>query len=230
MKKCFAYSLGECSGKISREHFISRSILELVEDNDGFVELGGPLNRGKRLPPNHTAVSRVLCEKHNSELSDYDQAAFNLIEEVLNFNNFQNDKTIQVDSNGLTLWIVKLILGYYAAQGKINYIGNEETVSFLVEMLFKKTEVPNDFGFSIHTGDRINNPPEMTSSQGLWPPWVFQMLETGSRVGGLNLWVYPLHFVFHFAGADLDKNQLFKPKGLTFHDQETPKSLRVCFV
>jgi hypothetical protein len=70
-RACWAACLGDCSEKMSREHPISRSMFE----GDEILVQGYPWCRET---PQKTSVAnltrKVLCRKHNSDLSDIDKA------------------------------------------------------------------------------------------------------------------------------------------------------------
>ena len=72
---CFAVHLGDCSGGISKEHYVSRSVLAIAGNTvqvSGFPwqEPDEPLEIGIG-----ALTSRILCSHHNSELSPLDETA-----------------------------------------------------------------------------------------------------------------------------------------------------------
>lgn len=75
--KCYASALGDCSSKISREHFVSANLLHALSAEGG-LHLGGLRWQAPaqltRLPPRALA-SNILCERHNSALSPLDSIA-----------------------------------------------------------------------------------------------------------------------------------------------------------
>ncbi len=70
-KKCWAEDYGGCKGKLSREHVISKSILELVDTTLSSRKNQGKVGKG-------SYVLKYLCESHNRRLSIYDDEAFRL--------------------------------------------------------------------------------------------------------------------------------------------------------
>ena len=78
MFKCYAKHLGECKGGISREHYISQKVLDILS-------FGAPLkverqtnkkiDRSYISKINGIAVAKILCEKHNHLLSSLDSHA-----------------------------------------------------------------------------------------------------------------------------------------------------------
>ena len=72
MEKCWANSLGDCDGKISREHTVSESLFKgTYVDVKGFSWCK---SEEKRIGLG-SLTKKILCEKHNSALSPLDAAA-----------------------------------------------------------------------------------------------------------------------------------------------------------
>lgn len=72
--QCWAASLKECAGGISKEHFISKC---LATDPDSVMEIKGLsfcVSEYKQIPWK-SAYSNILCKKHNNVLSSVDQEA-----------------------------------------------------------------------------------------------------------------------------------------------------------
>ncbi len=68
---CWARSLGDCAGRLSREHTVSRVVLD-----DEQIEFTGPVTQGQpRVIGIAALCSKILCEKHNNALSPLDDAA-----------------------------------------------------------------------------------------------------------------------------------------------------------
>lgn len=123
MTKCFLEGWGNCSGKMSREHYISKNVLNALSTRGG-VEVGG-LN----WQPNKTLqrigiqalVAKVLCQTHNSQLSELDTTAGNLYK-ALNAadKDFANLPCMsQFDGLLTEKWFLKVLCGL-AASGTIN--------------------------------------------------------------------------------------------------------------
>lgn len=77
MNRCFLHGHGPCGGKVSREHYISETVLRAIGSN-GNVQIGGlPWQPQQALQSIgiRSLVSNVLCETHNSGLSGLDEAA-----------------------------------------------------------------------------------------------------------------------------------------------------------
>jgi hypothetical protein len=73
LSKCYARSIGNCSNQLSKEHYISKGVLELIGckiEVSGFSWLKGKKNQ-LTIP---SLTSKILCTQHNSELSILDDS------------------------------------------------------------------------------------------------------------------------------------------------------------
>lgn len=212
MSICYARCLGDCRGRMSREHYISRGLLELVSDDDGLVSLGGPLSRVERTSAKNTAVAKILCEYHNSSLSHLDEEVLKLVQSVMEFNRKKESKSVVIDGHKLTKWFFKLLVGVYHSQNKSDYIGDEYRNASLVKLLFSDKKLPMQFGFSV--SDPPTEIPEIIIGDKRVPPWCFQFFEADNRVGGLEFWSYPFAHRMHLTGPDYDASHRFRPKNV----------------
>ena len=71
---CWAASLGDCCEKQSREHYISKGVF----DKNIITAIGLDWCREPKRIGLGQAVSKILCEKHNSLLSEFDAEATRL--------------------------------------------------------------------------------------------------------------------------------------------------------
>lgn len=77
---CWAASLGNCSGRISREHLVSEC---LFADQSVFVQgLDWCLDAAKEVRI-ESLTGKVLCEAHNRGLSELDAAAGDAFSAIL---------------------------------------------------------------------------------------------------------------------------------------------------
>ncbi len=81
---CYARALGDCSGKLSREHYISASILELLGDSHTITNASW-LASGQQSDqlPTSALGSKILCQRHNASLSPLDEHAKVFFTELL---------------------------------------------------------------------------------------------------------------------------------------------------
>ena len=71
MARCWASMLGECDGKISREHIVSKNLLPATVTFKGFFLESEEVKTVGR----NSFVSKCLCERHNRVLSPCDAEA-----------------------------------------------------------------------------------------------------------------------------------------------------------
>ena len=120
---CWASSLGNCDRKLSREHLVSEGIWT------------GPTVQVSGLPWCRTEpktiglgalTAKVLCRRHNSELSPVDQAgidAFSTIQRMADFASERSRsrprkwklKRFEIDGWGLERWFLKTLINIVAA-------------------------------------------------------------------------------------------------------------------
>ncbi len=118
MATCWASSLGDCSEKLSREHYFSKMLL------------GGKPVRVQGLPwypipkviPANGLVRKMLCTKHNSELSPVDEAGseawvvlqkFSQVQWVRRTEGRKQKQRVDGEIDGLLLerWMLKFLIG-----------------------------------------------------------------------------------------------------------------------
>ena len=110
-RKCYARSTYGCSKSITREHYLTRALMDYLEEHgQGTFRGFSFLKEGKGIPGNKV-VAKVLCDAHNPALSPLDAEILRLF------------KAIHAPRPGLTLfngqdierWMVKAALGMTAA-------------------------------------------------------------------------------------------------------------------
>lgn len=151
-RRCYAHSLGDCSGSLTREHYLSKNILRLAADENGGVELTGsipgslPTLLDKPSSPENLAVAKILCEHHNSCLSPLDTEMGDFVETVRDWNQGLAPQRFDFDGILLTKWLLKFGLGTWIVQHKEpEAIDDFDT---LVSILFGD-ELPGYMGLSL---------------------------------------------------------------------------------
>ena len=108
-RKCFARALGDCSKSISREHFFSQGVLELVGET---LHVSAPCFRpdGKSLKATALA-SNILCTRHNNALSPLDALAKKFFRFALGRTEHE---ALIIRGTDLEKWLLKLMCGLIA--------------------------------------------------------------------------------------------------------------------
>lgn len=155
---CYAKSLSSCAGKISREHYISETVLKHFPK---IPAKGIPwlTHVESDISPN-ALTTRCLCQKHNSVLSPLDDFADKIFTQLKTF--WKGDQAI-VRANGKTfeLWMLKTLFGLIATnkiEHKNKKFSTKDLDSSWTEVLFGLKEFPNEMGLylSYAAGDRID--------------------------------------------------------------------------
>lgn len=155
--RCYAAKLGDCSAKISREHYISRTVLARLAV-DGLVDLTGlPWQEGRTigpLPPT-AFTGKILCQAQNERLSPLDEAgkafleAFDRAHEHLNNVKGVGDAVVRVDGPAIERWLLKMLSGLVASG---NAAKNDKAFLALnppldlLRILFGLDVFPHDWG------------------------------------------------------------------------------------
>lgn len=158
--RCYAKALNDCSEKLSREHYISRAVLN--EIGPASLLSGLPLLSGeeKRLP-NSALTSKILCGRHNSQLSALDNEAAATFRALRRFEMDNKDSVATptddfefVDGPRLEAWMLKSLFGLLAAgqitSGEVPVVDVREGARHpLLEVLFQGNSWPDEWGLYV---------------------------------------------------------------------------------
>lgn len=164
--RCYASSLNNCSGKVTREHYISSGILNLIGNRlqtKGFSWLKGSVKNlcSKAL------TSNILCEHHNNVLSELDDTAISFFstlqrfDKELGINNLTKNEKQIFSGHMIERWFVKLYLGLHWGGHLDSKLSHVEF--YLLENLFLDKRLPNHFG--LYFGSSLGT--KMTTYNGL---------------------------------------------------------------
>jgi hypothetical protein len=118
MSKCWAECLGDCAGKMSREHTIS----EGVHFSDQIIVQGLSWCPDKPVSIGLSSLTRkILCKHHNEGLSFADGAAVSAIrsfEDAIKLHTFRSSRkpaswsrtNFTIDGHGLESWFLKTLI------------------------------------------------------------------------------------------------------------------------
>ena len=167
--KCYAKSLMDCCTKITREHYISESVLQVIGGKKALLASGFP-----RQSPNvqelmsiNSLASKILCQRHNSALSPLDVEAKRLIATILNFDKKLGDSSCKGFSSAANLltdefklfnghsierWMLKTVYGMFASKNV--QISGKKVIEFTTnsswtEIVFGTKMYPNGGGIYI---------------------------------------------------------------------------------
>ncbi len=140
---CYAKDLGNCSGKISREHVISEGILG---DKVGVQGLSWCLDEEVFIGKNSFTIKH-LCQKHNSDLSPYDSGIQKLFHSMDHMLYGKKDFIYTVDGRLVEKWILKTavnLLTYYSPNSDFK-LDNKVVLDYL----FRGKSFTRPFGMAV---------------------------------------------------------------------------------
>lgn len=229
--ECYAGALGGCSREMSGEHYVSKSILELVENRGGrksksvrvsglsFQRLGALQQLGIA-----SMVSNILCKAHNSRLSSLDDAGKAMFTAMDGMNEGATIRSLprrvlRVDGDGLERWLLKSMCG--GLYSGVFMVGPAETLKGVfpppewLDILIKKADLPRGMGLFYAP----RKPGETVTAD----PYVLKFEPIGSRekdvIGGLRVWFFGFEFALLMANLmpgvpTIFDHALYRPAGL----------------
>lgn len=164
---CYASGLQDCSPRLSREHYISESILEVLhqEAREDFRISGFPWQPqgGKLSVPPNALTAKVLCERHNSSLSGLDSIALRLFRAFDDKDAAHSGRKVLHIFNGhdIERWFLKVLCGL-ASSGNLPFDRptKTEVLPHWTEILFGFSEFERGQGLYIcrEIGERLSGP------------------------------------------------------------------------
>jgi hypothetical protein len=161
VKNCYLNSFGNCDGKISSEHMFSAGILEYFAGPNGLIEHGGEKwMLGKSFTSKIGKLgSKVLCQRHNNELSPFDTEMLELVKGIENLKAFSEGKGTKfessIDGGKIERWFAKLILGTVYSNKLDPPDGSAPKLpkELLKLLRFERFSLPSNFGLRISLTD-----------------------------------------------------------------------------
>jgi len=146
---CYAMALGDCDGKLSLEHFISRNLLQEI-GNPG-LKIGGI--SWHRVGPTELAPSnlqaRILCQKHNENLSILDIEVGRFFKALRDFYKKETKGVNSFNGEIVERWMIKVLCGLLAS-GNISRTdglpSSQNLPLWLLEILFGHKTMPANWG------------------------------------------------------------------------------------
>lgn len=208
--KCYAHLIGGCSGPMSGEHAFTESVM----GKGGTIHVRGFKNRPDREIGMASAVSNILCQKHNSVLGVLDEEAKKLSDAMVDFANGTSAGLVSLDGPTFERWLLKVTLGYLAAGhtqlGRL-YPRRPE----IVQALYGQVPIPPPLGLSsiVGTGRWVDYPREHLFRE------LVAIDPTGkSRCVGAFVALHGVPFLLSLGGPFPVADYLRKPDGSSYLD------------
>ncbi|MEM6590048.1 MAG: hypothetical protein AAF641_16510 [Pseudomonadota bacterium] len=226
MENCYAHVLGDCSNKLSKEHYISQALLKLSEPDPGRVKLAGDFANAKPRGTQNLAQKRMLCTQHNSELSAVDAEMVSLAQAVYEWGRSDRNLAVSVDGTLLTRWLFKFAIGQmWATVGK-ELIPQALLSKDCLEFVFGRAPLP------IWCGFEASGPTEHTSSvvnqkEGA-PAYITSILrQRNGEPCGSQIALYPLEFFALFRPTIASQSSSFRLDEIYVETKDQSKILSI---
>lgn len=218
MKICFLQDWGNCSGKMSREHYISKTVLEAISSS-GAVQIGGlPWQSHQTMQSIgiQSLVSNILCETHNSGLSQLDSVAGMLFRtlDAADKNPAGLSAVTRVDGPLVERWFIKILCGLAGAAGFNNGVVPDQWKSIL-----SGNPWPDGWGLYVPA----TSGPHVLATEFFIEihvhPDTRSVLATTFRVAGVS---------FHVLLVRPDNPEAlgtYRPRGMIFRDQQNERRI-----
>lgn len=123
---CYARVLNTCSSKLSREHYVSQAVLDLLGDEHRITNARWlPHGQQSEAIPSSALGSRILCETHNNALSTLDAHAKVFFSELLwgisDSPPPEKHRRVLIDADQLELWLLKACCGAFASGNLVEH-------------------------------------------------------------------------------------------------------------
>src|SRR5580692_9749094 len=162
--KCYANHYDNYSATMSNEHCLSRAVLEIIDPTGMVRVVGAPwLNGKEETISTANLTAKVLCSKHNSELSVLDAEAGRFFKAVcetekilLSARKNPQHAEYKFDGKLLERWCLKVLCGYAASGNFQTGIATRPQPSW-VDVVFGKWPFIDGHGlyYSWDEGDTV---------------------------------------------------------------------------
>jgi hypothetical protein len=175
--KCYLSATHDCCDKISKEHYISESVLRLYSTDGRTIRVNGlSWCKGDEYTKVGigSLVVKSLCERHNNALSNLDTAAKSLIDETMSIDHALNDRNfpgshLLLSGEDIERWMTKTVIGLHASgnlliQGKATHLPGDADFTSII---LGKAKFPPGAGLhyrSSHGKSELHN-----AAINIWP-------------------------------------------------------------
>jgi hypothetical protein len=153
-RQCYARGLEDCSRDLSREHYISKGVLESVGN---VIEASGfDWQKGATMSLSPEAIAaRILCKRHNEALSPLDAEAKRFFRTLREIDTALGDEapptaseTFMFNGPDIQRWLLKCLVGLVESN---NPPGRLRDHHLCIRVLFGETTWPQYWGLYLDT-------------------------------------------------------------------------------
>jgi hypothetical protein len=235
--KCYAGELADCGPEMSREHYMTESVLQGIAGSGTTIEVSGlPWLSGtaSQTLPTASLKAWVLCEKHNNALAELDAESSNLrkfMDQIHAHFNDGQDEEFLVDGDWLERWMLKTVCGHIASGNMVNQQGEsidgwKPPLQWL-EIIFQRQPFPTGCGLYL---SRKNAGKCVDISRQLLR--VAPLFDRDQKsVIGMRMWLFEvecilaMHESVRYARERLLDDAIYRPGILLYQDPKCQKRL-----
>ena len=189
---------------MSREHYTSKSVLELIYEPNGVKSTVVPVRNlafQKRDIVQNLGISSltgwILCKNHNESLSPFDVSGRDMIANMDNFNQLVMNpmlatEAMHLDGDRFELWMLKTLCGFLYSGAADHHFEKSKKGEYpstrWLEILFNGAKFPEGQGLYYIPKTKFDTDPEILKLSPLKAP------ET-DVVMGLRAWFFNFEFV-----------------------------------
>lgn len=193
---CYANCLFDCDSKLSREHYISESLLHYLNRKNDLRVGGLPWIKGKdqALPPS-ALTSKILCKRHNSALSQLDAIAVRLFQAFDEEGASGSGQQLMhlFSGHDIERWLLKILCGITCSKNvPLEHEADLSIPDYWIRILFGEEEFPEGQGLYVckSSGHLFKGP------QGLQ----LQIITGKGRLTGMGLWICGYELILSMSG------------------------------
>jgi hypothetical protein len=224
--KCYLSATNDCSQKISREHYISDTVLQAIPGPLFVSGASWQPQGGSQEMRRNNLTAKILCERHNNSLSPLDTAAGRLFEAVRAiYHDFRVGARSPVTSwtlcSGelLELWSLKVVFGMH--RGRIAK-SNRGSIRDTHSLDFTKCIQALSAQCLEHPCGMYMSIPEDKQTQNVNFGIKVEPIGTPDRIGGVRIGIQGLDFDFIFDPSavyqEAVERRVYRPRYLTFRN------------
>lgn len=212
-RKCWANSLGDCAGPMSKEHVFSRAIAR-KQSNTAMAVVGMANMRDGPIGPDGPKA-RILCQHHNAGLSPLDSEAKKLAEGLHLFVDGARHTTVHLSGLLLERWVLKTVINHMASG--LGHTDKWLPSEPLVRIAYGLEPMPQGCGlYSL----RVEDYEPLSSEQtGITPAWMGSADGTPREMMGAIVY---LHGAAFFLLLQTHFLEVLKLRGLAFSQSHLP--------
>lgn len=212
-RKCWANSLGDCSGPMSKEHIFSRAIAR--KHSDTAIAVVGMANMPDGSIGPDGPKARILCQHHNSRLSSLDSEAKKLADGLHLFADGAQHTTVHLSGLLLERWALKTVINHMASG--LGHTNKWLPSKALIRIVYGLEPMPPGCGlYSLRVEDYA---PLSSEQAGVTPAWMGSANGTPREMMGAIVYLHGAAFFLLLQTPFLEE---LRTRGLAFSKSHLP--------